>query len=126
MPKAPFLVIALLASTPLAAFAQSPTNPVPQGRGVWQLNFGATKLPKVGEPATTRDGHGKASAHTPGDDVLFQKPVLVRITEGPSAPIDCAMAKPADPALDAKMVHKHQAGQKLSGVIIPVAPCAKK
>ena len=124
MPKAPLLVIALLASTPLAAFAQSPSNPVPQGRGVWQLNFGATKLPKVGEPAVTKDGHGRLSAHLPGDDALFQKPVLVRITE--AAPIDCAMVRPADPALDAKMVHKHRPDVKLSGVVIPVTPCAKK
>ena len=130
-----FLLIAVLASTPAPASAQqSSSSPraatvtsLQQGSRVWrQLNFGVPKLPEASEPLGTSRSQWMPAAHVPGIGAWFQKPELAKMTQVTPAPIDCAMARPGDPSLDTKMVHRHQAARTLSAVIIPVAPCTKK
>ena len=101
-----FATALLVLAPALASAQQSSSSPgvrnvnvLEQGRGVWQLNFGVPKLPQISEPLGTSHWQWKPSGHVPGEGAWFGKPELQQIVP---APIDCAMARPADPAVDAK------------------------
>ena len=110
----------------------------PEPSATWQIDFGKTKLPPVPEqqrlthegwrpvtpgqslrsmrrPSFAPSAPGFQSAFVRGLNII---PALVEKT-----PIDCAMARPGDPAIDPSMVRQVHGHVQHSIVIVPVARC---
>jgi hypothetical protein len=145
-----FLVVLIVAASAVAVRAGEPQScgslenaflakPCQvQTRGHLQADFGAAKLPPLppaqrmthsglkpvqsapsieGRHGTAYDpsGSGFQNAFVHGLNVI-PPPVA-------SKPIDCAMAKPGDPAIDRSMVRQVHGHVVHRAIIVPVAPC---
>ena len=138
---------ALAAGAPAIAYAgdqnvcASPEN-LFQGRvcsqkppATWSIDFGKTKLPPMPQQQTPthggwRTGHGAHSIRGLSPDPsasgfasAFVRGLNMIPPPVEKAPIDCAMLKPADPAIDRGMVRQAHGHVRHSAVLVPVAPC---
>lgn len=104
----------------------------------WQVDFGVAKLPPlppaqrmthsglkpVDSAANLQRRHGTLyDPFRPGFENAFVHGLNVIRPQVEKKPIDCAMAKPADPSIDRSMLRQAHGHVQHSAVIVAVAPC---
>jgi hypothetical protein len=101
----------------------------------WSIDFGKTKLPPLPQPQTPthggwRPGHRShsvrglsANPSASGFARAFVRGLNMIPPPVEKAPVDCAMFRRADPAIDRGMVRQGHGHVRHSVVIVPAAPC---
>ena len=133
--------IALIVAASVASVRAEDQQKLPVPSGFNSLSFGVAKLPEP-PPEVRMTHHGPREVpsrlhaphpprphrpeHRSGIESVFTRGLSLWTTRPPRVseqPIDCTMAKPADPHLDHRMVREPTKKVHHSGIVRVVPPC---